>query len=181
MKYVIWAKLACPALYFIIIFFLLVTQSILPVQQTFTRQEELRDRSCRNSRLWHPKETKTCHPLYLCRFRIVVTSVVILILAILWRYQESDNVRLVMDSVTGHVTIIRDRVISLGTPLQNFMQKIYQRGKSWHTQMILYSDLFVQVPERFKRARMATPRNSRLSFCVIAGSISNIKNIISNF
>lgn len=63
-------------------------------------------------------------------FRIVVSSVVILILAILWRYQESDNVRLVMDSVTGHVTIIRDRVISLGTPLQNFMQKIYQRGKS---------------------------------------------------
>jgi len=63
-------------------------------------------------------------------FRIVVTSVVILILAILWRYQESDNVRLVMDSVTGYFTLMRERVISLGTPLQNFVEKIYQRDKS---------------------------------------------------
>lgn len=77
-----------------------------------------------------PKETHSCYLLYLCRFRIVVTSVVILILAVLWRYQESDNVRLVMDSVTGHVTTMRDRIISLGTPVQNFVQKIYQRDKS---------------------------------------------------
>lgn len=87
-----------------------------------------------------PKESNSCYLLYLCRFRIVVTSVVILILAILWRYQESDNVRLVMDSVTGHFTVMRERVISLGTPLQNFVQKIYQRDKSWHREMILCND-----------------------------------------
>ena len=67
--------------------------------------------------------------LHLClyRFRIVVTSVVILIVAVLWRYQESDNVRLVMDSVTGQFTVMRDRVISLGIPLQNVVKKIYKR------------------------------------------------------
>ncbi|KAJ7389095.1 Transmembrane and coiled-coil domains protein 2 [Desmophyllum pertusum] len=69
-------------------------------------------------------------PFTRTRFRIVVTSVVILIVAVLWRYQESDNVRLVMDSVTGQFTVMRDRVISLGIPLQNVVKKIYKRYKT---------------------------------------------------
>ncbi|XP_078384307.1 transmembrane and coiled-coil domain protein 3-like isoform X2 [Oculina patagonica] len=69
-------------------------------------------------------------PFTRTRFRIAVTSVVILTLAVLWRYQESDNVRLAMDSVTGQFTIVKDRVMSLGIPLQNFVQKIYKRDKS---------------------------------------------------
>lgn len=59
-----------------------------------------------------------------------MTSVVILVVAVLWRYQESDNVRFVMDTVTGQFTILREKVISLGIPLQNFVRKIYQRDKS---------------------------------------------------
>lgn len=62
--------------------------------------------------------------------RLIVTSVVILIIAVLWRYQESDNVRLVVDCVTGHLSVLRDRFISLGIPLQNFVNKIYHREKS---------------------------------------------------
>lgn len=61
------------------------------------------------------------------RFRIAITSVVILTVAILWRYQESDNVRFVMDSVTGQFTMIRERLASLVFPLVNFVRKIYQR------------------------------------------------------
>ena len=165
-------------------FFFLVTQSTVPLQQTFTWEGELRDKSCLQSRLWHPKETKGCHLLYLCRFRIVVTSVVILILAILWRYQESDNVRLVMDSVTGHVTIMRDRIISLGTPLQNFMQKIYQRGKSWQTDDTLQWRRIISLCKPQRNSSEPEWRIHEIHACVffrfISGSISN-KNIISNF
>ena len=154
--------------------FFLVTQSIVPFQQTFTWEEVLRDKPFLHSRLhvWHAKETKSCDLLHLCRFRIVVTSVVILILAILWRYQESDNVRLVMDSVTGQVTIMRDRVISLGTPLQNFMQKIYQRGKSWHTRMILYNDEESSVcasPREIQASQNdESAKFTLLSFCILS-------------
>lgn len=61
------------------------------------------------------------------RVRIALTSVVILTVAILWRYQESDNVRFVMDSVTGQFTMIRERLVSLVCPLVNFVREIYQR------------------------------------------------------
>ena len=61
------------------------------------------------------------------RVRIAITSVVILTVAILWRYQESDNVRFVMDSVTGQFTMIRERLASLVCPLVNFVREIYQR------------------------------------------------------
>ncbi|RMX47147.1 hypothetical protein pdam_00016204 [Pocillopora damicornis] len=66
-------------------------------------------------------------PFTRTRFRIAITSVVILTVAILWRYQESDNVRFVMDSVTGQFTMIRERLASLVFPLVNFVRKIYQR------------------------------------------------------
>ena len=60
----------------------------------------------------------------------MVTSVVVVIFAVLWRYQESHNVRLVTDYVTGQFSSIRDRVTSLGIPLQNFMKKIYNKEKT---------------------------------------------------
>lgn len=66
-------------------------------------------------------------PFTRTRFRIAITSVVILTVAILWRYQESDNVRFVMESVTGQFTMIRERLASLVFPLVNFVRKIYQR------------------------------------------------------
>nr|XP_058966422.1 transmembrane and coiled-coil domains protein 1-like isoform X2 [Pocillopora verrucosa] len=66
-------------------------------------------------------------PFTRTRVRIAITSVVILTVAILWRYQESDNVRFVMDSVTGQFTMIRERLASLVCPLVNFVREIYQR------------------------------------------------------
>ncbi|PFX16322.1 Transmembrane and coiled-coil domains protein 1 [Stylophora pistillata] len=69
-------------------------------------------------------------PFTRTRVRIAITSVVVLSVALLWRYQESDNVRIVMDSVSGQFTIIKDRLASLGSPIQNFVRKIYQRDKS---------------------------------------------------
>ncbi|CAH3144026.1 unnamed protein product [Pocillopora meandrina] len=69
-------------------------------------------------------------PFTRTRVRIAITSVVILTVAILWRYQESDNVRFVMDSVTGQFTMISERLASLVCPLVNFVRKIYQRDNS---------------------------------------------------
>lgn len=73
---------------------------------------------------------KTFHLVSLYRFRLIVTSVVVVIFAVLWRYQESHNVRLVTDYVTGQFSSIRDRVTSLGIPLQNLVKKIYNREKT---------------------------------------------------
>lgn len=69
-------------------------------------------------------------PFTRTRVRIAITSVVVLSVALLWRYQENDNVRIVMDSVSGQFTIIKDRLASLGSSIQNFVRKIYQRDKS---------------------------------------------------
>ncbi|KAM7428800.1 transmembrane and coiled-coil [Porites harrisoni] len=62
-------------------------------------------------------------------FRIIVTSLLILIIAILWRYQESDNVRLVVECVTGHLALMRDKFVSLGIPFQNFANRLFHRQK----------------------------------------------------
>ena len=60
----------------------------------------------------------------------MITSVIILIVAVLWRYQESDNVRLVTDYVTGQFIVMREKFISLGIPLQNFLKRINGREKT---------------------------------------------------
>lgn len=69
-------------------------------------------------------------PFTRTRFRVMLTSVIILIVAVLWRYQESDNVRLVTDYVTGQFIVMREKFISLGIPLKNFLKRINGREKT---------------------------------------------------
>ena len=66
-----------------------------------------------------------------------MTSLLILIIAILWRYQESDNVRLVVECVTGHLALMRDKFVSLGIPFQNFANRLFHRQKLWQRHAII--------------------------------------------
>ena len=58
---------------------------------------------------------------------MIGTSVVILFIAILWRYQDSDHVRLVTDYVTGQFENMRDRFESKGLLVRNVLNKFYNR------------------------------------------------------
>ncbi|XP_068735076.1 transmembrane and coiled-coil domain protein 3-like isoform X1 [Montipora capricornis] len=66
-------------------------------------------------------------PFTRTRFRVIGTSVVILFIAILWRYQDSDHVRLVTDYVTGQFENMRDRFESKGLLVRNVLNKFYNR------------------------------------------------------
>lgn len=66
-------------------------------------------------------------PFTRTRFRMIITSMVILFIAVLWRYQESDNVRFVTEYVNGQFVKIGDRFKSKGLIVRTYLKKFYNR------------------------------------------------------
>lgn len=58
---------------------------------------------------------------------MIITSIVILFIAVLWRYQDNDNVRFVTEYVNGQFAKIGDRFESKGLPLRTLLNKFYNR------------------------------------------------------
>lgn len=58
---------------------------------------------------------------------MIITSMVILFIAVLWRYQDSDNVRFVTEYVNGQFVKIGDRFKSKGLIMRTYLKKFYNR------------------------------------------------------
>ena len=58
---------------------------------------------------------------------MIITSMVILFIAVLWRYQDSDNVRFVTEYVNGQFVKIGDRFKSKGLVVRTYLKKFYNR------------------------------------------------------
>lgn len=58
---------------------------------------------------------------------MIITSMVILFIAVLWRYQDSDNVRFVTEYVNGQFVKIGDRFKSKGLLVRTYLKKFYNR------------------------------------------------------
>ena len=58
---------------------------------------------------------------------MIITSMVILFIAVLWRYQDSDNVRFVAEYVNGQFVKIGDRFKSKGLIVRTYLKKFYNR------------------------------------------------------
>ena len=58
---------------------------------------------------------------------MIITSMVILFIAVLWRYQDSDNVRFVTEYVNGQFVKIGDRFKSKGLIVRTYLRKFYNR------------------------------------------------------
>lgn len=58
---------------------------------------------------------------------MIITSMVILFIAVLWRYQDSDNVRFVTEYVNGQFVKIGDRFKSKGLIVRTYLKKFYNR------------------------------------------------------
>lgn len=58
---------------------------------------------------------------------MIIRSMVILFIAVLWRYQDSDNVRFVTEYVNGQFVKIGDRFKSKGLIVRTYLKKFYNR------------------------------------------------------